>query len=215
MNVHSQCLFLTNTTNKTIPRIPGDFCMSGKLRSIGKTMAAAVVVGLATFATVPRAHASELDFSYMLDTGNVLSGVLDGTLLSDDNTFDVTSVSSLFVNGAAVTLPTTIISADELYQNINDAAAVTLDGSYMNLYAESSANGFGFAAGDSVSNFFDADFEGGTQGYGGGNTLFDDYSSADWSASIVSTTPEPSGLVLLGTGILGLAGATRRKFLRA
>lgn len=189
--------------------------MSGMLRFIGKTMATAVVVGLATFATAPRAHASELDFSYILDTGNVISGVFGGTLLSNDNTFDVTSVSSLFVNGAAVTLPTIIISADEQYQNINDAAAVTLDGSYMNLYAKNSTDGFGFAVGDSISNFLGADFEGGTKGYGGGNSLFDDYSSADWSASIVSTTPEPSGLVLLGTGILGLAGATRRKFLRA
>jgi PEP-CTERM motif len=34
-----------------------------------------------------------------------------------------------------------------------------------------------------------------------------------WSSE-TTTTPEPSTLVLLGTGILGLAGAARRKFLQ-
>jgi PEP-CTERM motif len=189
--------------------------MSSKLRFIGKTMAAAVVVGLATFATVSRAHASTLDFSYTLTTGNVLSGVLDGTLLSNGNTFDVTSVSSLFVNGTAVADPTTILSEDDHLLGDKDAAAVSLNGSYMNLYAVDGSNQFLFAVGDLTSEFFGTLAES-TRGYGGSGTAHT-YNQTDWSASIVSPTPtpEPSSFVLLGTGILGLAGAARREFLRA
>jgi hypothetical protein len=184
--------------------------MSRKLRSIGKTMAAALVIGLATFAA-SHAHASELDFSYTESTGSVLSGTFDGTLLSNGNVFDVSSVSSLFVNGAAVVDPT-YVHQEVIVDGLIVPAAVSLDGSYMNLFASNGFNDFGFATGVPDATSWSIEFA--TPGYGGTNTV-ETYNPSDWSASLVATTPEPSSLALCGTGILGLAGVARRKLLRS
>jgi hypothetical protein len=162
-----------------------------------KPITAAIGIAVALFAAATTAKATTLDFSYTLTTGSVLSGTLDGTLLSGGNDFDVTSVSSLFVNGAAVALPTGVFSTDSEY-GFGGAAPteVSLDGSYMNLYASDSSDAFAFAAGDQLATHYGYPLAGATVGYGGLDLLVD-YSSADWSASVASPVPEPSSFVLM------------------
>jgi hypothetical protein len=93
--------------------------MSNRPGFTRKAMAAAIVLGLATFAAVTTAGSTTIGFSYTLpNEGTVLSGTFDGTLLSNGNDFDVTSVSSLFVNGVAVAPPSTVLSTDELYVGV-------------------------------------------------------------------------------------------------
>jgi hypothetical protein len=67
--------------------------------------------------------------------------------------------------------------------------------------------------------------EGGNAGHGGeAGVIFNSDGSMDlgesitfgsWSTTPSSTTPEPSSLVLVLTGLSGLAGVARRKFPRA
>jgi hypothetical protein len=84
----------------------------------------------------------------------------------------------------------------------------------MDLLAYNGFNDFAFAAGSLAPGYGSGNTAWATPGYGGTNAL-ETYNPSNWSASLVATTPEPGSLALCGTGILGLAGIARRKFLRS
>ena len=157
----------------------------------------------ALFALTPALFASSakadvLDFSYTWTNGNVISGTMDGTQLSNGNNFDVSSFGSLFLNGVAVTLPTVVESADERFLHDDTPAEVSVNGSYMDLYAADATDALAFVVGDaaSVSHLY-GNYAGAYPGYGGTGGL-QPYVQSDWLASAgIVPVPEPSSLLLM------------------
>jgi hypothetical protein len=143
------------------------------------------------------AKADVLDFSYVMSTGSVISGTMDGTLLTDSNDFDVSSFGSLFVNSVAVTVPFLIESTDYAILDETTPAEVSLNGSYMNLAVESYTDDLVFAVNDATSAILDGGYAGASPGYGGDNSL-EPYVQSNWTASIApAPVPEPSSLLLM------------------
>lgn len=70
----------------------------------------------------------------------------------------------------------------------------------------------GATSGSSIFNNFDADFGEAVYGTNQGGFDLTAAGTSTFSAVAASEVPEPSSLVLLGTGVLGIAGMVRRKF---
>jgi len=171
-------------------------------------------------------RADILSFTYHSpDLGSLLSGTMNGTFEPDDNTFVVTSMGPLDLDGApAPALP--FVDSPDNFLSIGPALpTVTLNASFMDLFActdDTCSDGFLFGVGDGVSGLF-----GGVPVYSGGpsfgnaTSLFDangwsavgdddDTSPGDGElAPVFAATPEPSSL-WLGLTAVALALAVRR-----
>jgi hypothetical protein len=179
------------------------------------SVVAAAALGIG-FAGVDRAHAQAgaVDFSFAVTAlppqyDLTVTGVVDGTLLSDGNTFDVTGVSALTVDGTPISLAGWGTQPlDSYFGYAPDTAAITLDGSYLNLlfFASNSVNA-GFGAGDEYTKAVNV-----SVAWGENSTYYSVFEKNyyQWSASFAAV-PEPASVTALIVGLTAIGRMTRRR----
>jgi hypothetical protein len=159
------------------------------------------------------AMADILSFSYFeTGSGDTLAGTMMGTLQPDDNTFIVSSMGPVTLDGNP-TSPLTIVASADVFEGLSatEVPTVTLDGSYMDLGAFTPGfDGFFFGVGDLLAGLLGGPFFDSSEGYGGATIDgdFEAFNTAGWSASIV---PEPDSVYFLGFIAAALALVVHRQ----
>ena len=159
------------------------------------------------------AKAALFNFSYDLMSGDTISGQFEGTIdVGDSNILLVDSVISAAFNGVAgPALPYLSSATDWILTASVAPAAVSFDGSLMDILAATTGPAFseGFV-------FLPSDLGPPTGAvnsgpfFGNANELF---VSANWSLEAVAPVPLPAAFPLLagGLGLLGLLGWRRKR----
>ena len=154
-----------------------------------------------------------LDFSITVAGQPTISGQLDGTLLGDGNTFDVTGIGNTYVNGVLYSTGGFVISQDQAGGLGPTAAAVTLDGSYLNVFVNLAGNAI-WTVGVANAYTYLSNIQvlyGATTNLGGTGSA-DAYTTGQltWTASIEGV-PEPAALAVLPMGLIALGMLRARR----
>ena len=155
-------------------------------------------------------QAGTLNFRYTANS-HILAGAMTGTLQGDNNTFVVSAFGPFTIDGAAGPSLDFVYSLDKFYLGSPGNPTVTVDGSYMDIIACTTASCgggsvLGVAAGDVVADAIGRPYIIGNSNLGGNQ----DFHAADWSASVAAGTPEP-GTLSLGLAAAALATALSRR----
>lgn len=165
------------------------------------------------------AGAAEYRFSYELsDPSSMVTGSLIGTLESDSNTFDITSLKNVQVNGQPIDDQLTVVSTDADQKGLASQPRATLDASFLDFELRNSAGSqkLLFGVKDASTTIFGIDVAGGTSEFGGTGRFVGFVPAAfkaSLSASAVSAAPEPScwALMTMGVGLVGAALSVARR----